>query len=159
MRRKQADAKRKAEEVAAAQAVQKRQKQWWEAPAAHSDGADAAVEEHDDDVEWYRKEVRSTLATCSGLAPCSTQPLLSVARLSQVGEEPEDTVGLKSAGGHGVLGPRKAHRRQQGGDSAPAGRGRQKTRQSAGGGRSGGRGGRGQVVQPKRVVTVRGSKA
>ena len=63
MARKQAELKRKAHAVAEAEAAKrggKRQKGWWEEPAERGEGG--AGQDEDDDVEWYRQEVRTTHA-------------------------------------------------------------------------------------------------
>ncbi|KAL4420706.1 hypothetical protein ABPG75_010362 [Micractinium tetrahymenae] len=101
VRRKRAELKRKAAAVAEEAAAKsgKRQKGWWEQPADREGGG---AQEDDDDVEWYRQEV---------------------------GEEPEDTVGLKSGGRGGK--PFKGQRRHQ-----------QQQRDDGGGG-GGGKGGEG----------------
>ncbi|PSC71677.1 Peter Pan [Micractinium conductrix] len=120
VRRKQADLKRKAHAVAEAEAAKqggKRQRQWWEErPERGEDGEGGYQYEQDDDVEWYRQEV---------------------------GEEPEDTVGLKTRGrGYGDSGRDGGRGRGFGGRDG-GGRGRDGGRGSfgRGGGRGRGRGG------------------
>ncbi|PRW21095.1 Peter Pan [Chlorella sorokiniana] len=129
--RKQADLKRKAQAVAEAEAAKrggKWQKGWWEQPAERGEGGGGGRDDDDDDVEWYRREV---------------------------GEEPEDTVGLKSSS-RGGGGGRGRGRGRGGGRGGGPGR----ERQDGGGGRGrggrSGRGGRG-GSGPKMTVRVKGA--